>query len=181
MVKVDASDIAVGEALLQHDEDGNLVVIKYCSKVLTAGQRAYSIGDKELFALYHAVTVEFRLYLWGTYFKAYTDHKPVLGTMQSADWIKLKKTKRRWIERLCGEYSFFIQHCPGSEMQIADKLSRLVDYTIEASVWKEGRGITSQVGDCTRPVEVVAECSCGILDAPYGVLGGEDVVWTREE
>ena len=181
VVKVDASDVAVGGALLQRDDKGRLVVVWYCSKVLTQASERTRSGIGNCSRLFYAVTVEFRSYLWGTHFQVFTDHKSILGTIQSSDWVKLKQVKRRWIERLCGEYSFSVQHCPGKEMVVADALSRLVDTTVRLDGWATLGRITSRAGDCTRKVEVVEECSCGVIDAPYGILGGEDVAWRRED
>ncbi|GMF41140.1 unnamed protein product [Phytophthora fragariaefolia] len=61
-VVCDASDYAIGCALLQSDEDGHERVISFQSRQLKAAERNYPVRDKELLAMKYAL-VKFRVHL----------------------------------------------------------------------------------------------------------------------
>ncbi|POM74626.1 Reverse transcriptase [Phytophthora palmivora] len=73
-VVCDASDYAIGCALLQKDDEGHERVISFQSRQLKAAERNYPVHDKELLAMKHAL-VKFRVHLLGTRpFVIYTNH-----------------------------------------------------------------------------------------------------------
>uniref|UniRef100_A0AAV1V0C6 Reverse transcriptase/retrotransposon-derived protein RNase H-like domain-containing protein n=1 Tax=Peronospora matthiolae TaxID=2874970 RepID=A0AAV1V0C6_9STRA len=73
-VVCDASDFAIGCALMQYDSDGVVRVVCYQSRQLQAAERNYPVHDKELLAMKYALA-KFRLYLLGDrLFIVYTDH-----------------------------------------------------------------------------------------------------------
>ncbi|POM67687.1 Pol protein, partial [Phytophthora palmivora] len=70
----DASDYAIGCALLQKGDEGHERVMSFQSRQLKAAERNYPVHDKELLAMKYAL-VKFRVHLLGTRpFMIYTDH-----------------------------------------------------------------------------------------------------------
>ncbi|KAG3125399.1 hypothetical protein PI126_g22784 [Phytophthora idaei] len=73
-VVCDASDYAIGCALLQNDADGHERVISFQSRQLKAAERNYPVHDMELLAMKYAL-VKFRVHLLDSRpFVIYTDH-----------------------------------------------------------------------------------------------------------
>ncbi|KAG2759454.1 hypothetical protein Pcac1_g28505 [Phytophthora cactorum] len=73
-VVCDASDFAIGCALMQHDHEGRDCVVYYQSRLLKLAERNYSVHDKELLAMKYALA-KFRVYLLGSGpFVVYIDH-----------------------------------------------------------------------------------------------------------
>ncbi|KAG3052099.1 hypothetical protein PI124_g22952 [Phytophthora idaei] len=76
-VVCDASDYAIGCALLQNDADGHERDISSQSRQRKAGERNYPIHDKELLAMKYAL-VKFRVHLLRSRpFEIYTDHASI--------------------------------------------------------------------------------------------------------
>ncbi|CAI5703144.1 unnamed protein product [Peronospora effusa] len=73
-VVCDASDFAIGCALMQYDTDGAERVVCYQSRQLQPAERNYPVHDKEPLAMKYALA-KFRVYLLGDRpFIVYTDH-----------------------------------------------------------------------------------------------------------
>ncbi|KAG4037677.1 hypothetical protein PC123_g26759 [Phytophthora cactorum] len=73
-VVCDASDFAIGCALMQHDHEGRHRVVYYQSRQLKPAERNYPVHDKELLAMKYALA-KFRVYLLGSGpFVVYTAH-----------------------------------------------------------------------------------------------------------
>ncbi|KAG2975030.1 hypothetical protein PC118_g14177 [Phytophthora cactorum] len=73
-VVCDASDFAIGCALMQHGHEGRDRVVYYQSRQLKPAERNYPVHDKELLAMKYALA-KFRVYLLGSgSFVVYTDH-----------------------------------------------------------------------------------------------------------
>ncbi|GMF53879.1 unnamed protein product [Phytophthora fragariaefolia] len=82
-VVCDASDFAIGCALLQADAEGRERVIAFESRQLKAAEKNYSVHDKELLAMKYAL-VKFRVPLLGSKpFVIYTDHASLRTAIQS--------------------------------------------------------------------------------------------------
>ncbi|KAG2963964.1 hypothetical protein PC119_g25363 [Phytophthora cactorum] len=64
-VVCDASDFAIGCALMQHDHEGRDRVVYYQSRQLKPAERNYPVHDKELLAMKYALA-KFRVYLLGS-------------------------------------------------------------------------------------------------------------------
>ena len=78
----DASDYAIGGALMQLNSQGHERVISYQSRQLKAAERNYPVQDKELLAMKHAL-VKFLVHLLGEErFVIYTDH----ASLRTAVW-----------------------------------------------------------------------------------------------
>ena len=82
-VVCDASDFAIGCALLQADADGRERVIAFESRQLKAAEKNYPVHDKELLAMKYAL-VKFRVHLLGSQpFVVYTDHASLYAQRRS--------------------------------------------------------------------------------------------------
>ncbi|OWY94799.1 reverse transcriptase [Phytophthora megakarya] len=83
-VVCDASDFAIGCALMQLDHEGLDRVVYYQSRQLNPAERNYPVHDKELLAMKYALA-KFRVYLLGnTPFVVYTDHASLRTTVKSS-------------------------------------------------------------------------------------------------
>ena len=122
IVDTDASDVGIGSVLSQIQEDGAEHVIAYASRVLTKAERQYSVTRRELLAVIYSLD-HFRQYLLGRPFLLRSDH----GSLK---WLQSFRNPEgqlaRWLEKL-QEYSFTIEHRPGTKHLNADALSRLLE------------------------------------------------------
>ena len=103
-VPVDASPVGVGAILAQEGK-----IIACASRVLTDIEQRYSQTDREMLAVVFSVKC-FHLYLYGSNFTVYTDHKPLLGIYKS----QKSATARieRWRLRLT-PYDMTLKYRPG--------------------------------------------------------------------
>ena len=125
-VVCDASDFAIGSALLQTDVDGRERVIAFESRQLKAAEKNYPVHDKELLAMKYAL-VKFRVHLLGSKpFVVYTDHASLRTATQSPH---LSQRMARWLS-FFAEYNFEVKYKPGKQNALADALSRRPDYEL---------------------------------------------------
>ena len=110
----DASQVAIGAALLQ----GGLVVSFY-SKHLTPPQQEYSATMREAYALVQSI-LYYRVYLIGSKFTVYTDHKPLTEWFTIAP---LSPIYAKWIVKLQG-LTFDVKYVEGEKNVLADMMSR---------------------------------------------------------
>ena len=123
-VVCDASDYAIGCALMQHDNDGRERVISYQSRQLKPAERNYPVHDKELLAMKYALT-KFRIYLLGEqHFIVYTYHASLRTAIKTPH---LSQRMARWLS-FFAEYNFTVEYKPGKMNILADALSRRPDY-----------------------------------------------------
>ncbi|POM61335.1 hypothetical protein PHPALM_29665, partial [Phytophthora palmivora] len=117
-VVCDASDFAIGCALMQHDREGHDRVVYYQSRQLKPAERNYPVHDKELLAMKYALA-KFRVYLLGNSpFVVYTDHASLRTAVKSPH---ISQRMARWL-------SFF------AELNVvADALSRRPDYAVKTA------------------------------------------------
>ena len=119
LLDTDASAIGIG-AVLSQMQDGEEVVIRYGSHLLSQSERNYCTTKRELLAVVTFVK-EFKPYLWGQPVIVRTDHS-------SLRWLKNFKEPEgmiaRWIQVL-EEYNLLqIKHRSGKDHENADSLSR---------------------------------------------------------
>ncbi|KAF1321848.1 Pol protein, partial [Globisporangium splendens] len=127
-VVCDASDFAIGCALMQKDDDGHERVVSYQNRLLKAAEKNYPVHDKELLAIKYAL-LKFRVHLLGaTPFVVYTDHASLRTAINSPH---LSQRMARWLA-FFSEFNFRVEYKPGKENVLADALSRRPDY--ESSV-----------------------------------------------
>ncbi|KAG6592637.1 reverse transcriptase [Phytophthora cinnamomi] len=129
-VVCDASDFAIGCALMQHDHEGRDRVVYHQSRQLKPAERNYPVHDKELLAMKYALA-KFRVYLLGSRpFVVYTDHASLRTAVKSPH---ISQRMARWIS-FVAEYNFRVEYKPGRLNVVADALSRRPDYAEAADV-----------------------------------------------
>ncbi|KAF1322236.1 reverse transcriptase, partial [Globisporangium splendens] len=134
-VVCDASDFAIGCALMQCDDADRERVICYQSRQLKPAERNCPVHDKELLAMKYALT-KFRVYLLGSKrFTVYTDHASLLTAVKSPH---LSQRMARWLS-FFAEYEFDVEYKTGRFNVIADALSRRPDFESKANDSKEDR------------------------------------------
>ena len=123
-VVCDASQFAIGAALMQHDEAGTERVIAYISRQLKPAERNYPVHDKELLAMKYAL-VKFSVHLLGEpRFVMYTDHASLRTAVKSPH---LSQRMSRWLSYFA-QFNFVVLYKPGKLNIVADALSRRPDY-----------------------------------------------------
>ncbi|XP_039866235.1 uncharacterized protein LOC120720578 [Simochromis diagramma] len=119
----DASQEGLGAVLYQRQQ-GQLVVIGYGSRTLTAPETNYHLhsGKLEFLAMKWAICERFREYLYyAPSFTVYTDNNPLTYVLTTA---KLNATTHRWVAELA-DFNFSIKYRPGRANGDADGLSRM--------------------------------------------------------
>ncbi|GBG93097.1 hypothetical protein CBR_g58782 [Chara braunii] len=119
----DASQYGIG-AVLAEQEWPKLRPVEYMSKKMPSQKLAKSTYEKELYAVYKALT-HWRHYLLGRFFILRTDH-------QTLRWMRtqsvLSDALKRWIE-VIEQYDFDPQYLKGEYNKVADALSRRPDFS----------------------------------------------------
>ena len=116
----DASKYAVGSVLAQI-QNGREVVIAYRSRTLDKHQKAYTVTEKEAFAVVDALE-HFKPYLHRSRVQVYTDHNP-LTYIRSKKAEKLTERLVRWAMKLTS-FDADIIYRPGAIHANADAVSR---------------------------------------------------------
>ena len=116
-IQVDASSRGLGEALIQEGKP-----IAFASKSLTETEQRYANIERELLAVVFGCE-GFRTYIYNCSFEVESDHKP-LGMICLKNLTAAPPRLQRMLLRL-QEYDMVIKYRPGSEMLLADGLSRL--------------------------------------------------------
>lgn len=120
-VQTDASNFGLGAVLFQK-LDNQEHPIAFASKTLSVAERKYSATEKELLAVIFGIE-HFRGYIEGTKFTVITD-------CSSLTWLHnlREPTGRlsRWCLRL-SQFTFEVQHRPGTKNVVPDALSRHFD------------------------------------------------------
>ncbi|KAE9067590.1 hypothetical protein PF007_g28015 [Phytophthora fragariae] len=125
-VVCDASDFAIGCALLQVDAEGRERVVSFQSRQLKAAEKNYPVHDKELLEMKYAL-VKFRVHLLGQKpFVIYTDHASLRTATSSPH---LSQRMARWLS-FFAECNFTVVYKPGKQNVLADALSRRSDYEL---------------------------------------------------
>ncbi|GBG73277.1 hypothetical protein CBR_g12996 [Chara braunii] len=122
VVTTDASQYGIGLVLAQQ-EAPKLRQVEYMSKKMSSQKLAKSTYEKELYAVYKALT-HWRHYLLGRFFILRTDH-------QTLRWMRtqpvLSDALKRWIE-VIEQYDFDPQYLKGQYNKVVDALSRRPDF-----------------------------------------------------
>ena len=119
VVQTDASETAIGAALLQEFGDG-LLPVAFASRKLQPRETRYTVGERECLAIIFALK-KFDRYLYGKEFTLYTDHSSLTHLKQ-----KSPENSRllRW-SLLLGNYKFQVKSIKGKDNVLADFLSRM--------------------------------------------------------
>ena len=115
-LQVDASQKGLGAVLLQEGKP-----IAFASKALTGAESRYANIERELLAVVYGCE-KFHTYLYGRKFVVESDHKP-LEMIQKKNIASSPPRLQRMLLRL-QMYDFEITWRPGSEIILADALSR---------------------------------------------------------
>ena len=116
-LQVDASTKGLGATLMQQGKH-----IAFASKALTDTESRYANIERELLAVVYGCE-RFHTYLYGQTFIAESDHKP-LESIHLKHLTSAPTRLQRMLLRL-QPYDLTIRYRPGTQMQIADALSRL--------------------------------------------------------
>lgn len=114
-VYTDASDLGTGAVLLQCGR-----VVAYDSQKYNSAESRYSVGEKELLAVWKALK-KWRCYLEGTEFTVVTDHKPNTFVLTQPT---LSRRQAKWLQDLTSQFKGMqLMYKKGAE-NVADALSR---------------------------------------------------------
>ena len=125
IIKSDASPFGIGSVLSHEMPDGSVRPIAYASRSLHSAEKNYAQVEREALACIFGVT-RFHKYIYGRKFILSTDHKPLLGLLQSWKNIPQQASPRmiRWALILAA-YDYKLVFKPGTCNGNADALSRL--------------------------------------------------------
>ncbi|KAG2769145.1 hypothetical protein PC116_g27790 [Phytophthora cactorum] len=160
-VVCDASEFAIGCALMQHDHDPRDRVVYYQSRQLKPAERNYPVHDTELLVMKYALA-KFRVYLLGRGpFEVYTDHASLRIAMKSPH---ISQRMARWL-------SFFAEYCNGPTLCSLLRLTRWRTCTRKRSLLRLRFG-----GEVAPNLEAISD-ALGIHGArSVGTEGGEEGV-----
>jgi transposase InsO family protein len=116
-IATDASQNGLGGVLLQNGQP-----VLYVARALTPAESRYAIIEKELLAVVFVLS-RCHFYTYGRPVTVKTDHKPLLGLVNS-DVERLSLRLRRFIERLF-PYNLTWEYVPGKDNHFPDALSRM--------------------------------------------------------
>ncbi|GBG64053.1 hypothetical protein CBR_g40301 [Chara braunii] len=123
IVTTDASQYGIGVVLAQ-PEGPKLRPVEYMSKKMPSQKLAKSTYEKELYAVYKALT-HWRHYLLGRFFILKTDHQTLRWTKTQ---LVLFNALKRWIE-VIEQYDFDPQYLKGEYNKVVDALSHRPDFS----------------------------------------------------
>ena len=124
VIETDASDWALGCVLLQEDVLGKMHPVAYDGRKFQGAELNYSVQDKELLAIKHALRL-WRNYIEnGTRTKVITDHSSLVYLQTTKE---PSRRLERWIAEF-GDYDLDIQYRKGSEAIVPDAISRRPDF-----------------------------------------------------
>ena len=121
-VSVDASSFGLGGVLSQEQSNGSWQPISYISRSLTPTEQRYTQIEKECLVVTCACehSADF---LIGKDFHIETDHSSLVPLLTSKNLDELPMRIQRYRMRLM-RFQFTATHIPGSDLKIADTLSR---------------------------------------------------------
>ncbi|GBG80903.1 hypothetical protein CBR_g31459 [Chara braunii] len=150
-VTTDARQYGIGVVLAQQERE-KLRHVEYMSKKMSSHKLAKSTYEKELYAIYKALT-HWRHYLLGRFFILRTDH-------QTLRWMRplpvLTDALKRWIE-VIEQYDFDSQYLKGEYNKVADALSCRPDFSASVAA---SRTKTAGLASC-------------LTTTPGGTIDGE--------
>ncbi|XP_059066458.1 uncharacterized protein LOC131857759 [Cryptomeria japonica] len=123
----DACGEGIGAVIMQDRHP-----IAYGSRKLRGPERSYSIYDKEMLAIMHAMT-KFRQYLVGNKFCVKTDHNSLKHFLGQRD---LNERQQKWVNKL-QSYDFDISYVKGTQNIVVDALSRCPRLSSMATMYED--------------------------------------------
>ncbi|KAL7292688.1 hypothetical protein TKK_0013812 [Trichogramma kaykai] len=119
----DASNIALGAALCQEVDEGDIRIVYLASRTLKGAEKNYFTTELELLAIVWAVN-KFRSYIQGYKVEVRTDHQ-ALTYLKTCRFVSQRLL--RWSLAI-QDYNVSFKFVPGKENVLADVLSRLPQY-----------------------------------------------------
>jgi hypothetical protein len=114
VLECDASGVGIGAVLMKGGHP-----IAFGSRKLSEPERLYSIYNKEMLAIMHALT-KFRQDLVGSRFVVKTDHNNLKYFLDQKD---LSERQHKWVSKIQA-FDFDIEYVKGKRNVVADSLSR---------------------------------------------------------
>uniref|UniRef100_A0AAV1TQ33 Reverse transcriptase domain-containing protein n=1 Tax=Peronospora matthiolae TaxID=2874970 RepID=A0AAV1TQ33_9STRA len=149
-VVCDASDFAIGCALMQFDHEGRERVVSYQSRQMKPAEKNYPVQDRELLAMRYAL-IKFRVHLLGERtFALYTDHASLRTAIRSPH---LSQRMARWLS-FFSEYNFVVHYKPGKTNILADALSRRPDYDPRMALSRQATDDVDEDNRCATCVSL---------------------------
>ena len=122
VLQTDASDNAVGGAVLQANDEGKLQPVAFTSSSMNPTEQCYSQIEEECLAIRNCFQ-KFDQWLYGKpYIEVHTDHQP-LETIKKKPLNKAPARLQRILMRL-QRYQFTVKYKRGPTLYLADTLSR---------------------------------------------------------
>ena len=119
-VSSDASITGLG-AVLEQKYENNWYPVAYGSRSLGKSEQNYCQIEREILSIVYA-TQKFHNYVHGTRFQVYNDHLPLKSIFQKSITKAPPRIQRFLLRRM--RYDFEMYYVPGSELEVADTLSR---------------------------------------------------------
>ena len=116
IVQCDRSQSGLGAVLLQDNKP-----VEYASRALSETEKSYSQIEKELLAILFGLQ-RFHTYVYGRKITIETDHKPLITIVKKALTTAPKRLQRMLLRIMT--YDFDLMYKPGTQVIIADTLSR---------------------------------------------------------
>lgn len=158
-VDVDASEVAIAGVL--HQSTGP---ISYFSAKLKTAQKNYSTTDKEFLALYSTI-MRYRVYLLGSKFTVYSDHKPLTSLVRGAP---NNARQTRW-QLALQEFDFEIVYKPGKDNTVADCLSRPPISPVLPAI----SSLTEQIKEAQVSSDEIRHCVDALIKERNPVFDGD--------
>ena len=118
-LQTDASKYAIGGQLYQLDENNEIGVVAFTSRVLRGAELNYFTTELELLSVVHCLQ-KFRTYVFGRPLTIITDNKALIFIKK----CHLNNSRiTRWILAI-QDYDFDIVYCKGRDNVVADVFSR---------------------------------------------------------
>lgn len=116
LLQCDSSQSGLGAVLLQDN-----LPVEFASRALTATEQSYAQIEKELLAVCYSLE-HWHSYTYGRFVRIETDHKPLIAIMKKSLTTAPKRLQRMLLR--LQRYTFELVFRPGSQVVIADALSR---------------------------------------------------------
>ena len=121
VVQCDSSQSGLGAVLLIEGRP-----VQYASRAMTGTEQQYAQIEKELLAIVFAME-RFHTYVYGRKVSVETDHKPLISIIKKPLTSAPKRLQRMLLSLQC--YEFELEYRPGTQVVVADTLSRCLLYT----------------------------------------------------